>query len=147
MSTRRTHHLSKLVLIPALAASIALSGCTAQPSHMNKPGIPQPVMPDNGVSLSMLPAAPRQLDPVVFTVEVRDHDHGSSPMDADKVSVELSMSEMAMPPNIVTMTRTAVGKYTGTGKFTMPGRWTAKTQVDAPGKNIGMASIITNVSP
>ncbi len=106
---------------------LLVTGCAPQsrpPVRAAKPG-----MSDGYVLLTLTPAMPRALDAVVFTVHVTGKDN--RPVAGAKVTADLSMPGMEMPPNTVFLTPTTPGTYTGQGRFSMPDQWAvAVTIVD-----------------
>jgi nitrogen fixation protein FixH len=81
------------------------------------------------MALTVLPAAPRQLDPAQFRVQITDSRTGK-PVNGAAVIVQLVMPAMDMGRNQVTAQAGAAGVYTASGRFTMPGNWEATVQAD-----------------
>jgi nitrogen fixation protein FixH len=82
----------------------------------------------------MAPAKPQQLDPILFTVQVRNR--SGKPISSAIVTVNLAMPTMDMGRNSVVMSAVKPGQYVGTGRFTMAGSWEA-TVTAAKGKDGG----------
>ncbi len=79
------------------------------------------------MALTCTPAAPRQLDPAQFRVQLTDS--AGEPVAGAVVTLALAMPTMDMGRNEVPATASgAPGVYTGTGRFTMPGDWSATVQ-------------------
>lgn len=120
------------VALALLIGALPLAGCApkaAAPMHAAKPG-----MSDGHVLLTLTPAMPRALDAVVFTVHVTGKDN--RPVAGAKVTADLSMPGMEMPPNTVSLTPTTPGTYTGQGRFSMPGTWAVTVTALDKGKRI-----------
>ena len=79
------------------------------------------INPDLRIVLATQPAAPRQLDPTRLTVTLRDK--SGKPVDGATVNVVLTMPDMDMGKNAVALAPGDPGVYVGTGRFTMPGKW------------------------
>ncbi len=82
--------------------------------------------------LTLTPAMPRALDPVVFAVRVTHAD--GSPITGAQVTAELTMPGMEMPPNTFRLTPSMPGTYTGQGRFSMPDQWSVAITVSDKGK-------------
>lgn len=104
-----------------LYLTLACAGC----AHPAAP-IPVPSNAQWRMALTLTPAAPRQLDPTKFSVQITDG--GGRPVSGASVTVRLAMPTMDMGQNQVTAQAGAAGVYVGTGRFTMPGRWQATVQ-------------------
>ena len=73
------------------------------------------------MTLAVQPPTPRQLDPAQFTVTLKDA--RNRPVAGARISLHLTMPDMDMGRNTVTLAPQAPGIYGGTGRFTMPGVW------------------------
>ena len=107
-----------LCLLPACA------GC-APPAALPPPP------PSNArwhMALTLTPAAPRQLDPAEFRVQVSGS-HGE-PVSGATVTLQWVMPSMNMGQDGAKASEGAAGVYAATGRFTMPGRWQATVQAD-----------------
>ena len=105
----------------ALCLTLACAGC----AH---PAAPPP-SPSNAhwrMALTLIPAAPRQLDLTQFRVQISDS-HGR-PVSGAAVTISLVMPAMDMGRNQVTAKSGAAGVYTAVGRFTMPGQWQVTVQ-------------------
>ena len=81
------------------------------------------------IGFSAAPKQPRQLDPAQLRVQVT-HSR-NKPVSGAAVTAGLVMPAMDMGRNVVTLHETtALGTYTGTGRFTMPGDWEAAVTAD-----------------
>ena len=102
-----------------LCLVIACAGCTDR----TVPAVPAVPAADTAhwrIALTADPAAPRQLDPTRFTVQVTD---SGKPVSSAGVEVQLSMPTMDMGRNEVTAQPQSAGTYIANGRFTMPGDW------------------------
>ena len=73
------------------------------------------------VSLSMEPYPPSGGSPTTFGVSLSDS--SGKPISDATVSLDLTMPEMPMPANQVTLAGDNSGKYQASGYFTMRGLW------------------------
>ncbi len=112
-------------MLALVAGALTLAGCV--PKAAVSPHVPVPASGDRRVLLTLTPAAPRALDPTVFTVHVTGKDN--RPVINAQVTADLSMPGMAMPPNTVSFTPSAPGAYTGQGRFSMPDQWAVSVTV------------------
>lgn len=101
------------------AALLLMTGCARQAVVPAPTAAPAPG--GARVLLTLSPAAPRALDPTVFTVHVTGKDH--RPVVNAHMTADLTMPGMQMPPSRVFLTPAAPGTYTGQGRFSMPGQW------------------------
>lgn len=105
--------------LPVVALLVWAGGCGPTPRH--------PTLSKSDPTLQILVRLPpgriRQLDPVLFTVRLRDHTN--RPVSDAAVTVDLTMPAMAMGENRVLLTPHGQGAYIGTGRFTMAGEWLA----------------------
>ena len=120
--------------------ALACAGCASRPA---------PVAPAEtasahwNIALSVVPAAPRSLDPVQFNVQVAGEN--GRPITGAAVGVRLEMPAMDMGQDRVVLHETAQpGTYTGTGRFSMPGDWQVKVQA-SKGKLLQTQSLRTSV--
>ena len=107
------------LLLPRIGAGglLFVAGCTHHPASTI-------IAPQNSslkISLQIVPAKPRQLDPTLFTVKVVDR--SGKPTSGAKLTVNLAMPTMDMGRNAVVMNAQKPGQYGGTGRFTMAGSW------------------------
>ena len=107
------------LLLPGIGAGglLFVAGCTPHPASA-------PAAPQNSslkISLQIVPAKPRQLDPTHFTAQVRDR--SGKPISSAIVTVNLAMPAMDMGRNAVLMNAGEPGQYRGIGRFTMAGSW------------------------
>ncbi len=110
---------AKRAALPA-AVLVLGAGCSRPPALPPAPaGTAQWAL-----ALTAAPTPPRQLDPVQMTVRVTDARH--KPVSGASVSAALTMPGMDMGRNEVALRESATpGIYIGTGRFTMPGDWSA----------------------
>jgi hypothetical protein len=73
------------------------------------------------VSLSLSPYPPSSGDASTFVVTLTDA--SGQPVSDATISLDLTMPEMWMPANQVTLTAGEAGKYQASGYFTMRGLW------------------------
>jgi hypothetical protein len=73
------------------------------------------------VSLSLSPYPPSGGEASTFVVTLTDT--GGKPVSDATISLDLTMPEMWMPANQVTLTAGEAGKYQASGYFTMRGLW------------------------
>ena len=107
------------LLLPRIGAGglLLVAGCTPHPAS----AILAPQNSSLKISLQTLPAKPRQLDPILFTIKVMDR--SGKPTSGAKLTVNLAMPTMDMGRNAVVMNAQKPGQYGGTGRFTMAGSW------------------------
>lgn len=106
-----------------LCLALVCAGCT----HPATPA-PPPANAHWHMALTLIPDAPRQLDPAQLSVQISDN-HGK-PVSGAAVTLSLVMPAMDMGQNQVTAKAGAAGVYAGTGRFTMPGQWQVTVQAD-----------------
>lgn len=80
--------------------------------------------------LSMTPAAPAAMKPVVLLLTLRDSD-GRAVNDAE-VACDLTMPGMAMPDNKPKLSAEGDGRYRAETVFTMSGAWRVEASVSRP---------------
>ncbi len=107
----------------ALGLTLACAGC----AHQAAPA-PPPANAHWHMTLTLAPNIPRQLEPTQLTVQ--GSDRAGRPVSGAAVTISLVMPSMDMGQNQVPATAAAAGIYTGTGRFTMPGRWQATVQAE-----------------
>ena len=101
----------------------------------------RPAAKKGRIFLTFSPASPRALDPVVFTVRVVGTDN--RPVAGARVTANLTMPGMEMPPNTVALTPTAPGTYTGQGRFSMPDQWAVTVTIVDKARRTSAAFPIT----
>lgn len=109
-------------LLPVLLV-LALAGAC----HM-------PLRPNNGpwqLVLTMSPPNPSSLDQVKFTLRVVDAK--GHPVNDAQASLALTMATMDMGTNLIPLSPAGDGQYTGTGTFSMGGKWNCKITVMSGG--------------
>lgn len=127
MSMRRAHMMggggSQLELesvsadgaqISPSADVISVTGELPKNTAAQKPG-------DLIVSLALNPYPPSAGQPADFDVTLTDVN--GKVIDDASISLDLTMPEMWMPPNQLTMESVSDGKYHAAGRFTMRGWW------------------------
>ena len=107
----------------ALCLTLACAGCARQAALT-----PPPANAHWHMALTLIPDAPRQLDPTQLNVQISDS--RGKPVSGASVTISLAMPAMDMGQNQVPAQAGAAGVYTATGRFTMPGRWQATVQAD-----------------
>ncbi len=110
----------------ALCLTLACAGCANHPAPA-----PPPANAHWHMALKLTPAAPRQLDPTQFSVQISDS--RGKPVSGATVTISLVMPVMDMGQNQVTAKARLAGIYVATGRFTMPGHWQATVQADKGG--------------
>ncbi|MGI4790045.1 MAG: FixH family protein [Janthinobacterium lividum] len=113
----------QLVKSAALGIVLLCVGCANKAAP-----IPSAGTADWRIGLSARPAAPRQMDPAQFRVQITDR--GGKPVTGAQVVVGLAMPAMDMGRNQVTALAGAAGVYTASGRFTMPGDWQVTVRAD-----------------
>lgn len=101
------------------AALLLMAGCARQAVIPARTAAPAPG--GARVLLTLSPAAPRALDPTTFIVHAVGSD--KRPVVDARMTADLTMPGMQMPPSRVSLTPAAPGTYTGQGRFSMPGQW------------------------
>lgn len=96
---------------------VLLTGCSPHPSAAPAPLQNSPLK----ITLQLTPPKPRQLDPILLTVYVKDL--RGRPVSAAVMQTNLAMPSMDMGRNSVVMNAVEPGTYGGTGRFTMAGSW------------------------
>lgn len=110
-------------LLALPAALLILAGC----SH-NEPTDISPIPSASAVTdahaMLSFPANVKKLASVPFTLSVTNGKTGA-PISGLRATVGLEMPSMTMPPNVVRLSPQKPGVYTGSGTFTMAGKWQA----------------------
>ncbi len=101
------------------AALLLMAGCARQAAVPARTAAPAPG--GARVLLTLSPAAPRALDATTFIVHAVGSD--KRPVVNARMTADLTMPGMQMPPSRVSLTPAAPGTYTGQGRFSMPGQW------------------------
>ena len=114
----------------AMCFALACTGCASRvAAPPARPALPAQSSPAAWrMTLTTFPAAPRQLDPTQFQVQILGSD--GKPVVGASVSVSLSMPTMDMGQNTVTAQAGTAGTYAAQSRFTMPGDWQVTVQAD-----------------
>ena len=115
------------VLLPC-SVFLLCAGCASRTASPSEAPHPPASTANWQMTLTAVPARPRQLDPTRFQVQLRDR--SGKPVTGAQVSVQLAMPAMDMGRNEVTAQAGAAGVYTASGRFTMPGDWQVTVQTD-----------------
>ncbi len=115
-------------LAAALFLAAACAGCASRDSTTPPVSMAQASAAQWRIALTSIPAAPRQLDPAQFRVQITGSD--GRPVSGASVTVQLAMPTMDMGQNQASAQPGAAGVYTAAGRFTMPGNWQVTVQAD-----------------
>lgn len=114
--SRHSPHPNKTQFWGSLLFLALCAGCASRPATQAEARNPQ-----MNLTLEMTPRLPRSLDPTALAVQISDR--VQKPVSGATVLLHLDMPAMAMGQNEVRARETQVGRYVGTGRFTMAGAW------------------------
>jgi nitrogen fixation protein FixH len=107
----------------------------------SKTHAPASVKPDEHIALLVSQTSALKNSTLQLTVT----NASNQPVNVGKVTIDLTMTTMLMPPNTVNMREISPGVYVGTGIFTMAGPWQANVKSSLHGKESTIGSFAITV--